>query len=338
MTRRSVVLGSLSAALIAPGRGSALLSRWRQAADYSADHRGVSMLVMQRGQILFENYPRDGNPTVAYELASGTKSFNGITAAAAAFDGFLSIDEPCAATLSEWRGETLKSAITIRQLLTLTSGIKVRIGGRPPGYREALDAEVVHRPGTQFSYGAAPFQIFGEIMQRKLSARRFQGTSVDYLKQRVLGRIGALPGGWRLGRDGNPMLPQGAQFTARHWATFGQFVLDASGGGANGLDHAVLDALFQGTSANPGYGLTWWLLRPGLIGPSERAGMPKGLTGDLKAEDIVMAAGAGDQRLYLLRKRQLIVVRQADRIGLSLFGLGSGYSDGAFLKLVLADA
>jgi hypothetical protein len=48
------------------------------------------------------------------------------------------------------------------------------------------------------------------------------------------------------------------------------------------------------------------LLRPGLIGPGRAAGIEGEAIGAVaKDEDIVMAAdaGAGDQRLYLLRKR-----------------------------------
>jgi hypothetical protein len=53
------------------------------------------------------------------------------------------------------------------------------------------------------------------------------------------------------------------------------------------------------------------------------------------AEDIVMAAGAGHQRLYLLRKRRLVVVRQADRVGLAMIGRGPAWSDAEFLRRVL---
>jgi hypothetical protein len=77
----------------------------------------------------------------------------------------------------------------------------------------------------------------------------------------------------------------------------------------------VLAASFEPTAANPGYGLTWWLLRPGLIPPGPGAGVDGSAVGEaLVREDVVMAAGAGDQRLYLCRARGLVVARQADRI------------------------
>jgi hypothetical protein len=48
-----------------------------------------------------------------------------------------------------------------------------------------------------------------------------------------------------------------------------------------------------------------------------------------------MAAGAGDQRLYLIPDRDLVVVRQADGILARLAGGGTDWSDAAFLRLVL---
>jgi hypothetical protein len=43
--------------------------------------------------------------------------------------------------------------------------------------------------------------------------------------------------------------------------------------GAVGADPAVYRALFEPTIANPGYGLSRWLLRPGVISPLTRSGI-----------------------------------------------------------------
>jgi hypothetical protein len=50
-----------------------------------------------------------------------------------------------------------------------------------------------------------------------------------------------------------------------------------------------------------------------------------------------VAAGAGNQRLYVLPDRQLIVVRQARGVGRALRGEGPDWSDSRFLQLVMAD-
>ena len=128
-------------------------------------------------------------------------------------------------------------------------------------------------------------------------------------------------------------MPQGAALTGRDWATFGQFVLD----GAPGLDAVTLAANFEGSTANPGYGLSWWLPRPGLLPPGPNAGLSEASSETLHDEGVVMAAGAGHQRLYLMRRRGLVVVRQASGILEALRGGGPTWSDQAFLGALLKD-
>jgi CubicO group peptidase (beta-lactamase class C family) len=292
---------------------------------------------MQDGEILFEDYPRAGAVDKAWELASGTKSFTGIMAAAAQADDLLDIDEPCAAVLPEWETDS-RNTITVRHLLSLTSGLE-EVGeiARPPTYANAITAKAVALPGERFEYGPTPFQIFGEMLRRLLPKAGQPADPVEWLQSRVLEPIGVRYDDWKRGRDGNPFMPQGGQFTARNWAKFGQWVSD----GAAGIDSSVFASVFEPTAANPGYGLSWWLLRPGLIGPSPRAGLDAeaiGVSGF--DEDIVMAAGAGDQRLYLIRERGLVVVRQANQI---IRGMLQGrrredrrWNDGEFIRLLLS--
>ena len=83
------------------------------------------------------------------------------------------------------------------------------------------------------------------------------GDPLTYLQRRILTPIGLTYAGWRRGPDGNPMLPQGAQLTAREWAKFGEFVR-AGGkvGGKSIVDPVTFAAMFRGSEVHPGYGLT----------------------------------------------------------------------------------
>lgn len=322
------------------------LERLREAAAYSAGRKGISMLVIIDGHIVFEDYPNGGSAGRAHELASGTKSFSGVMAVAAAQDRLLALDERVSKTVTEWQRDSRKLKITLRQLLSLTSGVESSIeAGRVPAYAEAIQVPAVSAPGQKFVYGTQPFQIFGEVMLRKLASRGED--PLDYLTRRIFDPIGLEVGGWRRGTDGNPHLPSGAWLTARDWAKFGELV--RRGGvweGKRILDRALLDQCFQGTPANPAYGLTWWLNRN--VPPALRRTIPllqrTGLgQQDLWAErgiprDLVMAAGAGDQRLYVSRERKLVVVRQAEGILGSLFGARTGFSDLEFLEILLGGA
>jgi len=310
---------------------------FEEAARYSADHRGVSMLVMIDGEIVFESYPNDGSANEAHNLASGTKSFSGIVAAAMVQDGLLDLDERISDTITRWRRDE-RETITVRQLLSLTDGLDHRGRmARPPTYGRAISSQADHRPGTVFTYHPAPFQIFGELARRKLDGE----TPLEYLERRIFDPIGFEYGNWKHGRDDNPHLPSGASLTARNWALFGQFILQ--GGTWDGdqlVDPGAFADLFEGSQANPAYGLTWWLNEPVSRTYAERTTPMMQATDfwqDPSAfpDDMVMAAGAGNQRLYISWSENMVVVRQADGIFRSLVGRGDNWSDVEFFRLLM---
>jgi CubicO group peptidase (beta-lactamase class C family) len=325
--RRSVLLG-LGAAALAPAGRVGAQDRFAAAAAYSAGSRGISMLVLERGREVFRDHPQGRER--AHELASGTKSFCGVLAAALVQDGLLSLDEACADTLTEWRGQPVKGQASVRSLLQLSSGIGGGSIGRPASYADSV-AQAPAGPAGTFRYGPAPFQVFGEIVRRKLVAAGRDEDVLAFMRARLLDRWDVPVGGWRR-RDGQPTMPSGAQLTATAWARFGQAVAE---GGRGDVDPVALDACFQSSAANPGYGVTWWLMRPGLVPPGRQAGLDERNVARLGGLDVRMAAGAGNQRLYLIPERELVVVRQADGILPAMRGQGAAWSDVEFLRLLL---
>lgn len=308
----------------------------KKAAAYSEQYRGVTFLVIQNGKTIFEQYANGANADKYYELASGTKSFSGLIALAAQEDGIISLDEPMANTITEWKNKENLKDITVRQLLNLVSGIKTGIGNPPP-YAESINAETAAPPGKLFQYGATPFQIFGEFMNRKLKKESVE----KYARRRILDPAGIHIGTWRKGRDGQTLMPQGAQLTARNWSRLGLLVLNhGSIDGKKILSPQDVSILFKGTSANPMYGLTWWLNRP--MNESLRENIRQlTMSADLKygtpgvPNDLVMAAGAGKQRLYVIPSLNLVVVRQADKIIEAMLNHDrTGFSDNAFIQLL----
>jgi len=313
------------------------LADYQAAATYSASYRGISLLVIQDGEVVFEDYPGDGAADRAQPLASGTKSFAGIMAAAAVQDGLLTLDERVSDTITEWQG-SLREEITIRQLLNLTDGLRVpRRAGRVPPYNMAAQVRLGRRPGESFVYSPVPFQVFGEVMRRKLD-----GDPLEYLTRRVLDPIGLEVAEWREGRDGNPTWPTGAQLTARNWARLGEFLL--ARGAWNGeqlVSPEAFEELFIGSDVNPAYGLTWWLIRPVSFEFAASTPPMDDSTDfwqhpDVFPDDMVMAAGAGDQRLYVSWERNMVVVRQAEGIIGALMGHRLSWSDVQFWRLLEA--
>lgn len=327
MNRRAFLAASAAACFAAPA--AAQVFNFDAAAAYSAERRGVSLLVMRRGEVIFADYPNEGGATRGWELASGTKSFTGVMCAAAIQDGLISSwDERAADTLTEWRSDE-RRRITIRHILSLTSGISGGPIARPPAYTDAIAQELEAAPGDRFAYGPTPFQIFGEIIRRKTG-----GDPLDYLTRRVLAPLSIEPTHWRRGADGMPQMPSGAGLTARDWARFGWFVLR---GGEGRVDAAALRECFIGSRANPGYGLSFWLLRDGLVRAGRNAGIEIDSAMSERFGGISMAAGAGNQRLYLVPALDLVIARQASGIFQALVRRQRGpqWSDAEFLRLAL---
>ena len=334
--RRSASQLALFAALaltLLPAGGGAQrpdTAAFRRSALYSKGERGDAVLVMIDGRVVFEDYHNNGAVNQPHLLASGTKSFTGVMALAAVQDSLLSLDEPVSQTLHEWANEPQRAAITIRQLLSLTSGIEGGPNGNPPAYGEAVTGALTAAPGTKFQYGPTPFQVFGEVMKRKLAARG--ETVAQYMKRRVLDPIGLKTGFWRGALQGEPQLPSGVYVTAREWAKFGEFIrLNGQWGGKQLIPAGMLAELFKGTAANPAYGVTWWLNVD--VPPAQRAEIALlqrnfgGMERVPGLEGMVTAAGAFKQRLYVIPGYRMVVVRFGNSVG-------KQFDDARFLGLL----
>ena len=81
LSRRHLIAGS-AALLAAPSLARARSADWQAVQAYSDSRRGVALLVLREGETLHESYSGGGGVDRAWELASGTKSFCGVLAAA----------------------------------------------------------------------------------------------------------------------------------------------------------------------------------------------------------------------------------------------------------------
>jgi CubicO group peptidase (beta-lactamase class C family) len=163
-------------------------------------------------------------------------------------------------------------------------------------YDRALAVELKNEPGSTFTYGGIPLQVFGAVLAEKLKPRG--PTPHEYLAERIFAPLGLKIDRWRSLADGTKPLPTGAFVAASQWAKFGRFVVD-------GVKFAPC---FAGSAANPRYGLGWWLADPS------------------DPEGTVYASGSGGQAMYVLRAQRCVVVK---------FGRGASYRHEVFLKRLL---
>lgn len=229
-------------------------------------------LVIQRaGRLVYESYAEGFDAHRPHAIYSGTKSFWGIAALEAERDGLLTLEDRV-------RGE-----ITVRMLLTMTAGYGFGgLGAAVPTYEKAWEIVPKHPPGTTFTYGGIPLQVFGRYFAQRLAPR----TPHDYLRERVLEPAGVTIAAWRTLKDGTHPLPTGAQLDAANWLAYGTYV----------LRHRERYAqAFTGTPQNERYGLCWWLAAPK---------MPP---------DTFYASGSGGQALYIVPSLNLVAARFSNK-------------------------
>ena len=262
---------------------------------YARIHGLHALLVAAGGDLLAQEYAGGFEAQSPHPLYSGTKSFWGVAALYASVDGLLALDERVADTVAAWQDDPWKRRVTIRMLLSLTAGFGFGgLGASVPNYDRALATPLRDEPGTRFTYGGVPLQVFGAVFARKLNARGV--TPHEYLDERVLQRIPMRVERWRKLTDGTFPLPTGAFVSAQDWLAYGRFVM---------RERKTIAPCFEGSTANARYGLGWWLGARGA--PS----------------DLVYASGSAGQALYLVPSLDLCVVH---------LGKSSSYRHDAFLK------
>ena len=330
---RPFVLTFLLALATAPGIGQTVTAaNFANASEYSRNHGGLSLYVVQDGKLVAESYTHGFSASTPHKIYSGTKSFVAIGALLAEQEGLLTFGEKASDTLTEWRNDRRRS-ITIEQLLSHTSGLD------PDGdliypYRDqmaaAVNVHLIDPPGTRFHYGAVNYEAFGEILQRKLRAK--DESVEDFLKRKVFDPLDIDIDGWVRDNAGNVLIHSGLSLTPPQWAKFGEFINRVRNGAANQIVTAPgLALLLTGHHANPAYGLGFWLNRPP---PEPRlqsiTKLQLAIDGDQLypggPRDLIACIGSEKQRLYMIPSLNLVIVR---------FGWETAFSDGDFLSRLL---
>ncbi len=337
---RIVILLAL-AWVVSPARAELSKQALREAADYSAKRRGCSLLVIQHGKPLIEEYPNGGNAGTPQKIYSGTKTFFTMAALVAAQEGLLRLDDPVWKTIGEWRGDDSKEKITVRDLMNFSDGLDPAFHLHSDQVTDrnslAVRTPVVARKGSSFTYGPSHGQVLCEVLHRKLATHG--ETPYGYLKRKVLDPLGLGAVPYRADALGNPLVASGFKLTARQWSRFGLLIL-----GNGKFDQRTIvkqdwmPQCFQGTSVNPMFGLGFWTNHTAGSGASEcdiekmlekkwqQQDWHKRCICQSAPRDLVAAVGSGYQRLFVVPSMDLVIVRQ---------GADAPFSDAEFLRLML---
>jgi CubicO group peptidase (beta-lactamase class C family) len=294
-----------------PERQGVDSARLLQAVDYVRT-QGLdldSLLLVRNGHLVLEAYFHPYPPELAQDVASVTKSVTAsLVGIAVRLGAIQSLDQPVLGFFPERVAANLdanKRAMTVRHLLTMSSGL--RCGG--PGEPEqqamtesrdwvqfALDLPMAAAPGTVFAYCSPGSHLLAAIVARAT------GMSVQQFAQtQLFTPLGIEPPTW-------PLDPQGVahgwgdlRLHPRDMAKIGYLYLHE--GLWNGQrilpPDWVADTTRPHTSvptSDADYGNGWWLPR-GVAGLYEARGRGGQYVSVLPAKDLVVAwTGSADDR------------------------------------------
>lgn len=307
------------------------VGRFAAAASYSAERNGASFMVVRHGVVMAEHYPGRGAADARWPIGEGTRAFTPLLAATMIEDRLLNLDEPVALTIGDWGAHPFKSTISVRALLSGTSGIRFAANG-PRDLSTAIACEPTDPPGARFIDDEAAYLVFVELARRKLMSSGRESDPARYLTMRTLMPIGCVPIGWARMDNGDPRFDTGAAVSARGWAQAGELIRREGVWRAQQLadDDALREAM-RGSFAESRAGFGLWLAAAGRDQAPLRINTDLWRASSPAPIDLAMAAGAGGQRLYLSPSAGLVVVRQA------MSAEDASWSDAQFLSLLWRD-
>ena len=323
----ALAISAPAASVVAPANAPPMATSIAAADTFFSDPRLAetrAVIVMQDGKRIYERYAPGYNPGNRFVSWSMAKSLTSTIIGLLVADGKLDLDAP--APVPEWRktpGDP-RAAITLRQLLHMTSGLRHSeaepvesadtnraLFGDKSGdiIAHAVSAPLAHPPGSTFQYSSLTSHILADVAVRTIApeaetpAER-RAAMRNFLNQRLIGPAGMASLLCEYDPKGTLLGGSLCHATARDWANFGQLYLD--GGRVAGRQVVSPDWVSFVTAPSPkhlGYGGHFWLNRP-RPGTNETS-----LFADQGPPDAFAAIGHLGQYVISVPSKNLVVVR-----------------------------
>lgn len=270
----------------------------------------TAFLVVHDDKVLYERYFNGYDERSLNTSFSMAKSFASALVGIAIDEGYIkSVNEPMTNYIPELlRKDKRFKAITVSNLLTMSSGIKYEEGGDLPWSEEADDTKTYYaadlrelalncriegKPGEYFEYNNYNPLLVGLILERAT------GMSVShYMEEKLWKPMGMeADGSWSLDstRSGFEKMESGVNARARDFARFGMlFAREGSWAGRQLISRGwVEESTRADTRTDPslGYQYFWWV------------NTPDNETSHFSAQ------GKYGQYIYVAPKKDLVIVR-----------------------------
>ena len=252
--------------------------------QWVGDQNTVAFIVLHQGKKVVEEYWGGGGIDKYIKIASITKSITAILIGIAQQEGLLNIDDYVSDYISAgWSNtdEENEAKITIHNLLTMTSGLDE-------------DLNYVNEPGTNYLYNTPAFYQLWLVLE-KASGK----TIVKFTDEALFKKVGMSDAlRWY----------KGGALKPRDIARFGLLVINRGNWNGNEI---ITDFNYYNDMLSPSqdyvncYGYLWWLNND----CSAQNGENEFILFPNAPYDLYAAIGAGDQRLYIIPSKELVIVR-----------------------------
>ncbi len=268
--------------------------------NYLAEKNTKSFMILVNGRIAMEEYFNGHDASTEWEWNSAGKTLVSATTGIAQQESLLSMNNRVSDYLGTgWTSMPLEkeNLITIRHLLTMTSGIDD-------------SKQLVVKTNLTWLADAGTRWAYGNVFQKLIDVVSEAGNQSfeAYFNEKLKNRIG-MDGYWNYG----PIFTI-YHSTTRSMARFGLLALNRG----KWNNEQIIDETFFTESMttsqgiNPSYGYFWWL------NGKTKYMLPDGQTiydGPLVPNaplDMVAAMGAMDQRIYVIPGKKMVVVRMGN--------------------------
>ncbi|MBT6088079.1 MAG: serine hydrolase [Rhodospirillaceae bacterium] len=287
---------------------------------YAEEFDSLAFLVAHNGVLQFEHYGPGQDRETIIDSQSMHKGLLGVVATVALDQGLIpSLDTPASNYIPAW-AEDDRRAITVGQLLEMTSGLaQAEFGTSPfaPGQRlffgDDLDSPVNAMP-LAFEPGSA--YDFNHVNSQALHAVLTGATGMSYaafVRQNLWDPIGAGFAQVRLDHDGgSARIFCCVQTRPMDWMRLG--VMLANGGRMDDtqvISQEWVTRMMTGGVRNPNFGFHVWLGSPysGTRLLSEPSGRRSPVSAPFLVDDVMYVEGRGGQRLYVVPSAGLVAYR-----------------------------
>ena len=287
-----------------------------------------SFLIFESGKIISEKYFGDASADSLIVAKSLAKPMGVIATGRAISAGYIeSLDQSVSDFIIEWKG-TEKEAIKIRHLLDMRTGLlpQARATGPDdvlnraylhPHHDEVIIHEypIVDQPGTRYEYSNANSELVAIVISRA-TGQSYQ----DWLASQVLAPLGATGGKIWLNREGG-MAHSGccAKLTSETFLKLAVMILQkGQWEGETFLPESFIQEMITPTAQNQFAAMGVYVGKEyskyrGAAHPDN-----KDLIGSLHSEpyldkDILLFDGNGNQVVYILPSRNIIMARLGGR-------------------------